>query len=60
MAGCGGGVAVFRCGTPGADTSFVLHQLRGWLSTRVRRTVNVGVSGLVVAQRSEDKQPHSG
>jgi len=44
------GVAVLRCGTPGAHTSFVLHQLHGCLTTRARRTVNVGVSGLVVAQ----------
>ena len=52
MASRGGGVAVFRCGTPGADTSRVRLQRRRWLSTCVRPTANVGVSGLVVGPAS--------
>jgi len=50
MASRGGGVAVFPCGTPGADTSRVRVQRRRWLSKYVGPTANVGVSGLVVAQ----------
>jgi hypothetical protein len=44
MASRGGGVAVFRCGTPGVDTSCGRRQRRLWLSTCVRPTANVGVS----------------
>jgi hypothetical protein len=57
MVSRGGGVAVFRCGTPRADTQLVGISCAGVLRTYVEATVNVGVSGLVVAQRLRELHP---
>jgi len=53
----GGGFAVFLCGTASAQTSPSWHQLA--VAQHMRHTVNVGVSGLVVAQHLWKGPPRS-
>jgi hypothetical protein len=50
MVSRGGGVAVFRCGTSGADTSTHEGSSAPLAQHVLRPTGNVAVSGLVVAQ----------